>query len=86
MEKRTNPRTGKVEIKLQPEGLPEIWVERGYICERCKPFGECLGLDELSDEEWQGAQEFIKSGNNSDEAKLKIKEQFETKPCALKLS
>ena len=51
--KRINPITGKEQVWVQPEGLPGIWMNaKRELCERCKPFNECLRLDSLSDNEW----------------------------------
>lgn len=81
MERRINPITKRVEVKLQPAGLPEIWVDEGF-CERCEQFGECLGLAELTDVEWQSALNLIKQANSMDVAVLKITNELKTKLCA----
>jgi hypothetical protein len=81
VEKRINPETGRTEYKNQPEGLPAIWTTLGF-CERCKPFGECVGLDGLSDMEWQAALDLVKAANTTGEAKQEIKKAFYTRPCA----
>lgn len=50
--KRMNPKTGKMEHWNQPEGLPGIWSEPGF-CERCKPYGQCIGLTDIPEDEWK---------------------------------
>lgn len=59
--KRINPKTGKIEIKLQPKGLPVIWVE--LYCDRCEKFQECLGFKDLSDETWEELNQIISQTN-----------------------
>ncbi len=59
MERRIHPVTKRVQVKIEPEGLPAIWVDEGY-CERCEPYGECLGLMELTEKEWEAAKALIK--------------------------
>lgn len=59
MEKRINPITNKEEIKLQPEGLPAIWVSSDKYCERCAPYKQCLGFNGLSQKEWDGINEIM---------------------------
>jgi len=52
--KRINHETCKEEIKIQPEGLPAIWIEaKDSLCEKCKPYGKCMDYRNLSDKEWQ---------------------------------
>lgn len=80
-ERRVNPETARVQVRIQPAGLPAIWVDEGF-CERCKPFGGCLGLNELTDTDWQVALDLLKAVNSTDEAKLKIKHQVRVIPCA----
>lgn len=60
---RINARTGREEIWLQPEGLPGIWVHRGF-CERCHPFNKCMGLAELTDAEWESMENLISETND----------------------
>lgn len=62
MEKRINPQTGKLEVKLQPEGLPVLWVE--ILCSRCEEYKECLGLKELSEEEWEEVNHLLKEAED----------------------
>ena len=50
--KRISPKTGKLEHWNQPEGLPGIWSEPGF-CERCKPYGQCIGLTDIPEDEWK---------------------------------
>ena len=52
-EERIHPESGKRQIKIQPEGLPEIWVEVEVgLCERCRPFDECLSFNLIHDKVW----------------------------------
>jgi len=80
VEKRINPTTGRIEYKNQPEGLPAIWTTLGF-CDRCNPFGACLGLDGLSGVEWQAALDLVKAADTIGEAKHEIKKAFDTRPC-----
>ena len=80
MERRINPTTKRIEIKLQPPGLPAIWTDEGY-CERCEQFGECLGLAKLSESEWQATLDLVKAANTIGEAKTEIMSAFECNPC-----
>jgi hypothetical protein len=65
--RRINPATGKEQIKLQPEGLPEIWIDiESRFCERCAPFNQCLQLADLSNKEWEGLNDFISSINEAE--------------------
>jgi hypothetical protein len=51
MKTRINPVTGREEYWNEPPGLPGLWIPRGF-CDRCHPFNQCLGLMNISDEEW----------------------------------
>ncbi len=57
---RINPITGKKQVLVQPPGMPAVWITENEICERCKPFNECLGFKSLSDKEWREVTEVIK--------------------------
>jgi hypothetical protein len=62
MEKRYNIEDGCFEIKIQPEGLPAIWLdEDSKLCERCEPFGECLGLETAEDQIWDEEKKKVKA-------------------------
>jgi hypothetical protein len=50
METRINS-WGNKEVKLQPNGLPAIWVE--MYCDRCREYQECLGFKAISKREWE---------------------------------
>ena len=63
MKTRINPKTGREEYWNQPEGLPGIWMERGF-CQRCKPFNKCMGFLDLTDEEWESVEDLITQTNN----------------------
>lgn len=65
--KRMNPKTGKMEHWNQPEGLPGIWTEPGF-CDRCKPYGQCIGLTDISEDEWKTI--LLELGENYDLASL----------------
>ncbi len=54
-----NPITNRKKIKLQPEGLPAIWVSSYKYCERCAQYKQCLGVKVLSQKEWDGINEII---------------------------
>lgn len=63
--RRSNPITGKEQVLVQPEGLPGIWMNTEIeLCERCKPFNKCLGLDSLSDNEWLEVSDIIRETGN----------------------
>jgi len=81
MERRINPVTKRVQVKVEPDGLPAIWVDEGY-CERCEPFGECLGLLELTDTEWQAAQNLIKEVEKTDVRNELSAAGFPAKKCS----
>ena len=50
--KRINPKTGKLENWVQPDGLPGIWLEPGF-CDRCKPYNNCHGFSKIPNDEWE---------------------------------
>jgi hypothetical protein len=63
-EKRINPITGKKELKIDPYGLPAIWVEKTVVfCDRCRSFNECLSFDEIENETWEELNKLITSIN-----------------------
>ena len=80
MERRLNPNTNRIEVKVQPDGLPAIWITEGY-CERCEPYGECLGLLELTDAEWEVAQSLIKEVEKTEVGKELADAGFSIKKC-----
>jgi len=59
METRINA-FGENEVKIQPDGLPAIWIK---LCKRCGQFQECLGFNNLSEAEWQEINNLISSVN-----------------------
>ena len=63
-ENRINAVTGRRELKIEPDGLPAIWVdfENGF-CARCRPFNECLSFDEIDKESWEKLNVLIESIN-----------------------
>ena len=63
MKTRINPKTGREEYWNQPNGLPGIWMERGF-CQRCKPFNKCMGLLDLTVAEWENVEELISDTND----------------------
>jgi len=77
---RINPTTGQEEWYNQPEGLPGIWMTRGY-CARCKPFNECLGFRGLTDGEWDEVETLISETNNLASLKNKIEDITGLKKC-----
>ena len=67
MERRYNIDKGCWEIKIQPGGLPPIWLsEDGKLCERCEPFGECLGLVTADDPSWDEEKKRVKASIDKD--------------------
>lgn len=65
--KRMNPKTGKLENWVQPDGLPGIWLEPGF-CDRCKPYNDCHGFSKIPDNEWESIS--LELGENYDLASL----------------
>ena len=63
MKTRINPKTGREEFWNQPEGLPGIWMTRGF-CDRCVSFNKCMGFLELSDAEWKSVEDLISDTND----------------------
>lgn len=57
MEKRYNAKSGKLELKLQPEGLPAIWIP--LLCNRCEEYKECLQFKELTIQEWENTSTLL---------------------------
>jgi len=48
-EESIHPDSGKRQIKIQPVGLPAIWVEAETgLCKRCQPYNECLNFNDIS--------------------------------------
>jgi hypothetical protein len=68
IQKRIDPETGREQIWVKPDGLPGLWVTRGY-CVRCEPFKDCLGFLSLSDEEWASVEALVADANSTAEAK-----------------
>jgi hypothetical protein len=60
---RINAKTGREEFWNQPEGLPGIWMTRGF-CDRCQPFNKCMGLLDLTDSEWESMENLISETND----------------------
>ena len=81
MKTRINPKTGREEYWNQPTGLPGIWMTRGF-CDRCHPFNQCLGLLELSDDEWNSVENLIDETNDLLNVK-KVIESKELKTCSV---
>jgi hypothetical protein len=63
MKTRINPKTGREEFWNQPEGLPGIWMTRGF-CDRCHQFNKCMGFLELTDAEWKSVEDLIRETND----------------------
>ncbi len=63
MKTRINPKTGREEFWNQPEGLPGIWMTRGF-CYRCLSFNKCMGFLELSDAKWKNVEDLISETND----------------------
>ena len=61
--KRINPKTGKLENWVQPDGLPGIWLEPGF-CDRCKPYNNCHGFSKIPDDEWESILLELGENNN----------------------
>ncbi len=71
IQKRNDPETGREQIWVKPDGLPGLWVTRGY-CERCEPFKDCLGFLSLRDEEWASVEVLIADTNSKTAVKERI--------------
>lgn len=74
-ESKIDPKTGKTLYKVQPDGLPAIWVEDGH-CERCEPFGKCLGFQTLSNEDWRDLQTILNVQDLSPSLLQEIRAKF----------
>ncbi len=61
---RINPEMEREEFWNQPEGLPGIWMTRGF-CDCGKSFNKCMGLLKLSDVEWKTIEDFIDEMNEN---------------------
>ncbi len=71
-ERGRNPKTNKEQVLIQPKGLPAIWITiDAKLCERCKPFNQCLSFISLSDKEWQEVTEIIKETPKSSAIQIK---------------
>ena len=68
---RLDPKTGREQIWVKPEGLPGLWVTRGF-CDRCEAYKECLGLLSLTDTEWKDLEELISQANDPAAVKERI--------------
>jgi hypothetical protein len=73
METRINE-FGQREAKIQPKGLPAIWVE--LFCDRCRKYQDCLGFKELSETEWEEVNAKISSPGSFALLKLEFKKNF----------
>jgi len=63
-EVRINPESGKRQIKIQPDGLPAIWVEAETgLCERCQPYNECLNFIDISNKAWDELNNLVSLSN-----------------------
>ena len=61
---RIHPESGQRQIKIQPEGLPAIWVEADAgLCERCRPYDECLNFNGISDKVWDELNNLLSFSN-----------------------
>lgn len=80
METRINPITKKLERKLQPLGLPPLWASVGF-CDKCEPFGECLGLSALSEDEFFKIEIEIKNAIDYKKSKDKIISEYQLILC-----
>ena len=68
---RLDPKTGREQIWVKPEGLPGLWITRGF-CDRCEAYKECLGLLSLTDSEWKEVKEMISEANDPAAVKERI--------------
>jgi len=68
---RLDPETGREQIWVKPDGLPGLWITRGF-CDRCEPYKDCLGFLSLSDEEWVSVDALIADANNTRVVKERI--------------
>lgn len=64
---------GQSEVKIQPKGLPAIWVE--MYCDRCREFQECLGFKALSQSEWEDVNNILSTVNSFPKLKSNLKKQ-----------
>ena len=81
MKTRINPVTGREEYWNEPPGLPGIWMTRGF-CDRCYSFNKCLGLLNLSDDEWKSVENLIDETKNIINVETVIKSK-DLKTCSV---
>lgn len=81
MTTRINPVTGREEYWNEPPGLPGLWIPRGF-CDRCHPFNKCLGLLNLSDDEWKSVENLIDETKNIINVETVIKSK-DLKTCSV---
>ena len=81
MKTRINPVTGREEYWNEPPGLPGLWIPRGF-CDRCHPFNQCLGLMNLSDDEWKSVENLIDETKNIINVETVIKSK-DLKTCSV---
>ncbi len=79
MKTRINPVTGREEYWNQPPGFPGLWIPRGF-CDKCHSFNQCLGLLNISDEEWERVDDLITETNDILGVK-KVLEKKDLKTC-----
>ncbi len=73
---KVDPKTGKILYKVQPEGLPALWVEDG-LCDRCEPYKKCLGLSTLEEEQWRELKAILRIEDLNDELIKAVKEKYD---------
>ena len=74
--------SNKTQIKVEPDGLPEIWIDSYDYCDRCNFFKECLGFIDLSDTEWKTLNDLISFTNDTSALILEFRKK-NTKYCAV---
>ncbi len=82
MKTRINPVTGREEYWNEPPGLPGLWIRRGF-CDRCHPFNQCLGLMNISDEEWNDLENMVDELVNNPSKLDSIVESKQLKKCSV---
>ncbi|MDP3556113.1 MAG: hypothetical protein Q8T03_01995 [Bacteroidota bacterium] len=74
-ESKIDTKTGKTLYKVQPEGLPAIWIADEQ-CERCESYGKCLGLQNLSEDEWSELSILLNTSALTDSFIEEVKEKY----------
>jgi hypothetical protein len=82
-ESKIDKKTGKTLYKVQPDGLPAIWIEDGH-CQRCESYGRCLGFQGLTEEDWKDLQQILNTQNLTDALLKELHHKYQLDLSVLK--